>query len=459
MTSRLFPVLFCVVAVGAVAQPVKAPEVRFADGCALYDHGPVARPGAPIADLGRRRAAPAASETVVTRGSATFEVNYSGFSPEARAAFQFAVDIWADHVSSPVPIRVQAEFLPLDARTLGSAGPFLLRDFPVEDSTRAPIPGTWYPFALADAIAGQDLSELFDEPEDFFYDINATFNSSQPAFYFGLDGNPPPGQFDFVTIVLHELGHGLGFIGSGKVDDGSGGQDCNGVRGTGCWGYFNGTASGFPFVFDQFIEDRRDVSFLDTDVYPNPSRALGALLQSQNLFVDAPNVVRLYGQEAPVWAPLTFLEGSSFSHWDEVVFREGSAALMTPQVARGEAYQDPGDITCAFFQDMGWPLGAGCATLTVDGEDGPRPLALGLELVGPNPVRSRTRVRLVQGGPQAVRATLVDVLGRRVGVVHDGLLAADAVLEVDASALAPGAYRLVVQASGRVESVALTVVR
>jgi hypothetical protein len=31
-------------------------------------------------------------------------------------------------------------------------------------------------------------------------------------FILGLMATPPPGQFDFVTVVLHELGHGLGFI-------------------------------------------------------------------------------------------------------------------------------------------------------------------------------------------------------------------------------------------------------
>src|SRR5262249_28191761 len=31
------------------------------------------------------------------------------------------------------------------------------------------------------------------------------------VWYYGLDANPPAGTTDFVTVVLHELGHGLGF--------------------------------------------------------------------------------------------------------------------------------------------------------------------------------------------------------------------------------------------------------
>ncbi len=54
--------------------------------------------------------------------AATFVVNYSGFTPEAQAAFQRAVDIWAAILSSPVTIHVDASFVNLSGGTLGLAG-------------------------------------------------------------------------------------------------------------------------------------------------------------------------------------------------------------------------------------------------------------------------------------------------------------------------------------------------
>ena len=45
--------------------------------------------------------------------TATFVVTYNGFTPPAQAAFQYAVDIWASLLTSPVPIHVTANWTPL----------------------------------------------------------------------------------------------------------------------------------------------------------------------------------------------------------------------------------------------------------------------------------------------------------------------------------------------------------
>jgi len=126
-------------------------------------------------------------------------------------AFQFAADLWGTSLDSPVEIRVGAEFdpLPCDAASavLGAAGTEgVFRDF-----VGAPVANTWFPAALANSLAGQDL-----DPDR--NDIGATFNSSfgticafPGGWYYGLDRTPPAGQTDFVSVLLHELGHGLGF--------------------------------------------------------------------------------------------------------------------------------------------------------------------------------------------------------------------------------------------------------
>ena len=113
-------------------------------------------------------------------------------------AFQHAADIWSARLDSNVPIRIRAQFTPLGAGVLGSAGPVsVVRDFP-----NAPLAGTWYHVALANKLAGVDLLPAND-------DINANF-STNFNFYLGLDNNHGPLN-DLVTVLLHEFAHGLGF--------------------------------------------------------------------------------------------------------------------------------------------------------------------------------------------------------------------------------------------------------
>ncbi len=448
---------------GAVGAAASAQPVVHAHGpggiCTLYDRGGIAEPGPalalPDADVQARVAG--TSKTVVTQaGTAVFAVTYSGFTPEAEAAFQRAVDIWAVHLSSPVTVRVSATFGDLGESVLGSAGPRLTRDW----GTNVPRRNTWYPFALADALAGEDLFPPDDEGEN--HDITARFNSEFDRFYFGTDA-VPTNKYDFTTVVLHEIGHGLGFVGSGDVDDGvvdvdtNNAQECGGVAERGCWGYFNGQFFGYPLIFDRYIEAGDGTAFLNQAAYPNNSVALGDLLQSEDLFVDAPTVRAVYGGERPpIWAPAAFEGGSSFSHWDEIFFVAGtSSALMTPQISPGERYIDPGTITCAFFQDMGWSLGNGCSAIVAsepDAQVADRAFALVASsgdygTVGPNPFQARSVVRLVVATPQTVEVDLVDALGRRVSTVFSGVVEAGATpLVVDGARLAPGVY--VVRARG-----------
>ena len=76
-------------------------------------------------------------------------------------------------------------------------------------------PGLAYPAPLADALARSDVNP--GSP-----DIYAEFNTSARGVYYGTDGHPGAGQVDFETIVLHELGHGLGVLGSMGFDPATG---------------------------------------------------------------------------------------------------------------------------------------------------------------------------------------------------------------------------------------------
>jgi hypothetical protein len=133
--------------------------------------------------------------------------------------YRHVADIWEKKLNSNVDIVVSAGWENLNctanSATLGSAGGWnIWRDF---DNAK---PRTWYPQALANKLAGENLSA--GQPDDGSgygnVDIKTQFNArlGQPdclagsPFYLGLDGNEGS-QVDFAATLLHELGHGLGF--------------------------------------------------------------------------------------------------------------------------------------------------------------------------------------------------------------------------------------------------------
>jgi len=126
-------------------------------------------------------------------------------------AFQFAADLWGASLDSNVDIQIQASFDPLGANVLGAArAAFSINNFNEFDAAGFPggNPNTNYHIALADKRAGTDLLAAFGlaaaTPE-----IVAQF-SSDFDFYLGIDNNHGV-KNDLVVVLLHELGHGLGF--------------------------------------------------------------------------------------------------------------------------------------------------------------------------------------------------------------------------------------------------------
>ncbi len=390
----------------------------------------------PIEHEGTSLLPPGHVHTPIQRGSggptATFQVTYNGFSPEAQAAFQAALDVWATHIASAVPIKVTANWTPLGANVLGSAGSNgLFLNFP-----GAPVPGTWYGNALADAISGTDVGVGAE--------LTANFNSSFASWYLGTDGNPPQNQWDLMAVVMHEIGHGLGFFGRGVVDDGNPatgqGTECNGIANEGCWGI-----SGLPVIYDRFVEDEVGASMIDAGAYVNYSLAMGTLLRSSQLYTNAPTLAGTLGDRGRLYAPFSYVYGSSYSHFGEGTYPAGSPnAMMTPQIANGESFDSPGPAVCALFNDFGWPLGPDCLGQIVlpANEPGAGDAAASLVVSGANPFVGATQLLLTLREAGDVRAELLDVTGRVVSTLLDGPVTAGAPVQlaVDARSLPAGVY-------------------
>ena len=128
--------------------------------------------------------------------------------------FEYAAALVASVINSTVPISIEAKFDPLtcDATSgiLGLAGPNGFH----QNFLGTPLSNTFYSQAQANSLSGADLNPSTD-------DMGMTFNSSvdnnsgcldNRNWYYGLDGNPPSNDIDFLTTVLHEVMHGIGFL-------------------------------------------------------------------------------------------------------------------------------------------------------------------------------------------------------------------------------------------------------
>jgi len=255
-------------------------------------------------------------------------------------AFQYAAGLWAQCINSTVIIYVGANMDPLfcnaSSAILGGAGTnSVFANFP-----NAPIANIWYGGALADALAAADLNPGFT-------DIGATFNSDiddDPAclggtgWYYGVDGNPGAGQFDFVTVVLHEIGHGLGF----QTFIAANGALFSNRHDTFEWRLYHDGS--FPPDYPSMSQAQRGACNIgDPDLTWN-----GACVNTDASMIPLTNGMN--GGRVRMFGPNPYQNGSSVSHFSTAVFPN---ELMEPFYTG--ANHSP-SLALSLMKDIGWTL-------------------------------------------------------------------------------------------------------
>ncbi len=263
-------------------------------------------------------------------GNAEIEVIYTGFPQAPKDAFEFAIGIWESLLKSNVKIRINAVWTSMsEPGVLGSTSS---NGFFKGSFIGAQNPDAYYAVAVAEKIAGKQLNDVVD------FEIDISFNSAS-AWYYGTDGATPAANYDFVTVVLHELCHGLGFADS-----------FNTTSTVGSYGL-----SGIPVAYDTFVEEGSSRKRLtNTTNFGNPSAELRTALLSNALNFAGP-VTLIYNNltRPALYAPGTWSAGSSISHLNEATTLQVNA-MMTPFIGKGEAIHDPGKLTLAILADVGW---------------------------------------------------------------------------------------------------------
>lgn len=252
----------------------------------------------------------------------TFVVNYKNFPVWAKNDVQAAIDIWSANFVSKVPISVDATWGRSSSYgVLGSARPgnyFL-------NFANAPDPTLWYPSALANALAGQDLDK---NNAEIVIQVNSSANWDQRN-----DGAPTKTEYDLESVFIHELGHGLGFLSTDSYDT-----------------YFRYGSIDQPTAYDAYVQvpDARRLSDL-----PSPSLELGLALTGP-LVWSGPLGIKANGGVKPLlYSPTRYEDGSSVSHLDEKTYSSsGLDSVMTPNLDAGEVFQGPGPLLLAMMDDL-----------------------------------------------------------------------------------------------------------
>ena len=268
------------------------------------------------------------------------------WSTPAKAAFESAVQVWERTLESRVPIQVTATATTFsDPSILGGAGPYDF--FANTQGTTTFADDVFEPLALFNARTGEDAA-----PGEA--DIEADFNPGLAGLYFGTDGNPPADQVDFKTIVLHELGHGLGLVGTASVAGGSANIGSTTVPGR------QGVRSSVSF--DQFTYATTAAQAGDGGKrllsMANGSAELKTALTGDQLYWSG-QLARTAagGGKVRLYAPTEFFQGTSYGHLNEDTYPgEDANGLMTPFIEAGEAIADPGQIATAMMSDMGYAM-------------------------------------------------------------------------------------------------------
>ena len=155
---------------------------------------------------------------------------------------------------------------------------------------------------------------------------------------------------------MHEMGHGLNFAGTMSY----GSSRCGGAS-NGCWGQ----GTGYPGIYDRFVENGAGQTILNTGLFPNPSAALGSQLTSSNLYFYGANANAANGgSRVKIYAPPVWAEGSSYSHLDYNTFASTANRLMVYAISAASSVHDPGPVAMGLLKDLGWNLSNPAPTLT-----------------------------------------------------------------------------------------------
>jgi hypothetical protein len=272
-----------------------------------------------------------------------------------KEAFQRALNTWTIHLLDPDPnstIKINIQVYLRDLSSKGLSGLCVPNGVLNKGDFSTSNVGVWYTSALAKYLAVvNDNKECFSKlNNDISVDMVVIFNE-KTTWYAGED---PTGigktEVDFQSIALHEVAHGLGFIGLFSVDKNDKGaygskteitDVVNPLLNTLVISFSVPDLDNKPSVYGEFTQVQTTNKKLTS--YTNSSDDLYKALTGQNgdlCFKCSDST------SYKIYAPSSFEMFSSIDHITE--------GLMKPSITSAEIIRDVDPKTLNILSSLGW---------------------------------------------------------------------------------------------------------
>ena len=255
-----------------------------------------------------------------------FIVTYTANCPDSlKLVVDFAVSIWSQYLHSAIPIVLHVSWQSLSPTVHAYARPTLV----TQNITGLPFTDISFPISLAEKLT--NTNHNFNNP-----DIELVINSTL-SWNYDYTSYPVENKHDLTTIVLHELAHGLGFMGNVSM------------KGSELF------IDNYPLIYDTFIVSDT-ISYLS--LFNNSLVSQDSLISistSNNISWNGPYSYAFLGTRPDLFAPNPYNPGSSFYHFnDGFVPPSDSLTLMKRSFDLLDILHQPDIATISLLADIGW---------------------------------------------------------------------------------------------------------
>ncbi len=267
-----------------------------------------------------------------------FNINYqdinTGFNdptlgPQRKAILQSALEYIASVLNVPGGVvDINASSVYLAGQYLANAGPIVVWYEPI-------IPG------INNGCVFQHLLNGSVDPNGpTLPDMQLTVNWN---YTYNLDADDPgPMEFDLLSVLIHEITHGIGFLASIAYND----SGCGGgtrPNGTG----WTGSQPDIYTAFDTFLVTGNNNYFINSsfNYIGQNNYFLGV---DNGVYCSASGATGLWGTRPRIYAPSVYECGSSISHWNNL------GGIMDPNISPGTKKRAYLPFEVAFLKDIGY---------------------------------------------------------------------------------------------------------